>query len=393
MNVIMNVRERFLRVFHYQQFDRPPDFEFGFWTETLEKWARQERTIQNILMDSKKGADLDPRGYGRPDPEGGLCATAERYFGFERRKSLPVNVGLKPRFDRKIIEEDERSQIVRNERGIICRELKEHETMPKWIEFPVKDYEDFTEMKKRYDSSDPERYPDSWEELAELYSGRDYPLGIFCGSLYGWLRHWMGFERLSKKFMKEPDFVDEMMTFLAEHIYKVVKRALEKADEHGIQLDFSAWWEDMCFNKGPLISPELFEEFMVPKYKKITGLLEKYGIDIHYLDSDGRIDELVPLWLEGGINCMFPIESAHTPPERIREKFGKDVLMMGGIDKRALMESKDAIDKELERLVPLMEEGGYIPHIDHRVPADVSFENFMYYTEKKREMIGREVDS
>lgn len=372
-------KERFQKVFHYEEFDRPPDFEFGYWEETLEKWINQEKIPQNILQNN--------------DDEN-FQEKAEKYFGFERRQTLPVAVDLKPCFERKVVEEDERTRIVRNERGITCRELKNHETMPEWIDFPVKDYSDFEKMKKRYDPSDPRRYPSDWEKLAEKYSKRNYPLGIFCGSLYGWLRYWMGFERLSKKFVKKPDFVDEMMSFLTEHIYKVVERALEKCEEHSIQLDFSAWWEDMCFNKGPLISPNLFKKFMVPKYKKITTLLEKHGVDIHYVDSDGKIDELVPLWLEGGINCMFPVEAAHTPPERIREKFGKDVLMMGGIDKRALIKgTKEAIDEELEKLPPLLETGGYIPHVDHRVPADVNFDSYKYYMKKKREIIGRETDN
>ncbi|KXA93122.1 hypothetical protein AKJ64_01430, partial [candidate division MSBL1 archaeon SCGC-AAA259E17] len=217
-----------------------------------------------------------------------------------------------------------------------------------------------------------------------------YPLGIFCGSLYGWPRNWMGVERLSRKLKRDHDFVEDIMETLEENMFKVISHTLEKLDEHGVQLDFSAWWEDMCFNKGPLLSPKMFEEFMVPKYKRITELLEDYGISIHYVDCDGKIDDLIPLWLEGGINCMFPVEAAHTPPERIREKFGKDVLMMGGIDKRALIKgTKKAIDEELEKLPPLLEEGGFIPHVDHRVPADVDFDSYRYYLNKKRKIIGR----
>ncbi|KXA98968.1 hypothetical protein AKJ41_06245 [candidate division MSBL1 archaeon SCGC-AAA259O05] len=370
----MNTRERFHKVFDYENVDRVPDFEFGYWKETLENWVNNGDIPSRILEEGSQG---------------NINAKAERYFDFERRKQIPVEIDMKPKFQRKVIEENDRFQKVRNERGIICRELKSHETMPEWIEFPVQSYEDYENIKNRYDPSDSERYPDNWEKLAKKYRDRDYPLGIFCGSLYGWLRYWMGVERLSKKFARDPGFVDEMMTFLADHIYEIVNRTLKKTEEYGIQLDFSAWWEDMCYKKGPLISPRMFEKFMVPKYKRITNLLEKHGVHIHYVDSDGKIDQLVPLWLEGGINCMFPVEAAHTPPERIRKKFGKEVLMMGGVDKRALKEGKEAIDKELKKLKPLIEEGGFIPHVDHRVPADVSFENYKYYIKKKREIIGR----
>jgi uroporphyrinogen-III decarboxylase len=156
----------------------------------------------------------------------------------------------------------------------------------------------------------------------------------------------------------------------------------------GLDVDVAWWWEDMCYNRGPLISPKLFKELMVPRYRRITDTLRKHGIDINILDCDGNIHELVPGWLEGGINVMFPIESAHTDVMKLREEFGKDVLLIGAVDKRALIKGREAIDQELARLQPLVEKGGYIPTVDHRVPADVTFDHYLYYVEKKREMLG-----
>ncbi|KXA90758.1 hypothetical protein AKJ57_03825 [candidate division MSBL1 archaeon SCGC-AAA259A05] len=106
-------KEHFQKVFHYEEFDRPPDFEFGYWEETLEKWINQEKIPQNILQNN------DDKNFQEK---------AEKYFGFERLQTLPIAVDLKPRFERKVVEEDERTRIVRNERGITCRELKNHET-------------------------------------------------------------------------------------------------------------------------------------------------------------------------------------------------------------------------------------------------------------------------
>ncbi|HQK95802.1 MAG TPA: hypothetical protein PLD23_20050 [Armatimonadota bacterium] len=40
----------------------------------------------------------------------------------------------------------------------------------------------------------------------------------------------------------------------------------------------------------------------------------------------------------------------------------------------------------MERLLPVVEEGGFIPHVDHRVPADVPLANYKYYLKLKREM-------
>jgi uroporphyrinogen decarboxylase len=136
-----------------------------------------------------------------------------------------------------------------------------------------------------------------------------------------------------------------------------------------------------------LVSPKIVEELMVPRYKRITDALRKHNIDVNLLDCDGRIYELVPLWLKGGINCMFPIEALHTDAVKLRKEYGKDLLLVGGVDKIELAKGKEATDRELERLRPLMEDGGYIPTVDHRVPPDVSFENYLYYLEKRKEML------
>lgn len=86
---------------------------------------------------------------------------------------------------------------------------------------------------------------------------------------------------------------------------------------------------------------------------------------------------------------MFPLEAAHTDAYELRENFGKKVLLIGAVNKLALMKGKDEIDREITRLAPLLEQGGYIPTVDHRVPPEVSLENYVYYLKKKRQWIGR----
>ncbi len=84
---------------------------------------------------------------------------------------------------------------------------------------------------------------------------------------------------------------------------------------------------------------------------------------------------------------MFPIEAAHTDPRKLREEYGESVLLLGGVDKLALIAGKDAIDRELEKLRPLVERGGFLPCVDHRVPPDVTYENYLYYLEKKKAIL------
>jgi uroporphyrinogen decarboxylase len=127
---------------------------------------------------------------------------------------------------------------------------------------------------------------------------------------------------------------------------------------------------------------------MVPEYKRVTSFLKDHGIWINILDCDGNINSLVPLWLEAGINCMFPLERrAGTDPIKLREIYGKKVLLMGGVDKTSLIRGRKAISEELKKLEPLVDEGGYIPHVDHRVPPDIPYETYLYYLREKRKII------
>ena len=216
----------------------------------------------------------------------------------------------------------------------------------------------------------------------------EVPVILSYGSLYGWIRNWMGVENISYAIHDDPEWVDEMM----EHLTMLILGLLGKIAGK-IKIDLCAWWEDMCFKSGPLLSPHLFSQWMVPRYKRVTDFLRREcGCELNHVDCDGNIHELVQLWLEGGINVMFPLEAAHTDAYKISEQFGTRVALRGYFDKRALIEGKEAIDREFQRLEPLFKKGGFIPHVDHLVPPDVSFENYCYYRRKKMLFIGKNAE-
>jgi len=137
----------------------------------------------------------------------------------------------------------------------------------------------------------------------------------------------------------------------------------------------------MAYKTGPLVSPKMFKDFMSPHYKKITEYLRGQGIDIITVDSDGNINELIPLWLEAGVNGFWPLEvAAGMDAVSLRKKYGKDCILLGNIDKRVLAKGKKEIKEEVRRKVPfLLSQGGYLPSVDHSVPPDVPYKNFLYY--------------
>jgi uroporphyrinogen-III decarboxylase len=243
-------------------------------------------------------------------------------------------------------------------------------------------------FKPRLDPEHPARYPQDWDERVAVWTdpNRTLPVALPGGSLYGWLRNWMGMENISYLVYDDPKLFDEMVTTIADCIIGTLTRVLET----GGRFEGCSMWEDMAYNSGPLLSPQHFKKYLVPHYRRISDLLNKHDVDIIWVDCDGNIEKLVPLWFDAGINCMFPLEVGTwgADPVEFRRQYGKDLRLMGGFDKHILATTKEAIKAEVHRLTPLVEEGGYIGFCDHRVPPDVPLDNYLFYLETVRDVWG-----
>jgi len=189
----------------------------------------------------------------------------------------------------------------------------------------------------------------------------------------------MGLVNFSYALYDQEAWIGEMMTHLADLTLAVIEKVLVPLD---VPIDHGQWWEDMAYNNGPLISPDHVRRLMLPNFRRVNDALRQLGVPVISIDSDGNCEKLIPVWLDSGINCVFPNEvAAGSDVVALRREFGRDLLLMGGIDKRALAQDKQAIREELDRRLPLVAEGGYIPEIDHAVPHDIPFENYCYYRE------------
>ena len=242
--------------------------------------------------------------------------------------------------------------------------------------------------KWRLDPTRAQRYPADWDGACRVWrdTQRAHPVTLSGGSLFGWIRNWMGLEAASYVVYDDPAWFEEMVTTIADCVVGVLTRQFAT----GGCFDSCAMWEDMCYNAGPLLAPEHFKRYLVPQYRRITDLCHKHGVDVIWVDCDGDIRHLAPLWLDAGVNCMFPMEVGTwgTDPVAYRKQYGRNMLMMGGVDKHILAQSPDRIAAEVRRLAPLVEEGGFIGFADHRVPPDVPLENYMFYLRQVREIWG-----
>jgi len=146
-------------------------------------------------------------------------------------------------------------------------------------------------------------------------------------------------------------------------------------------------WEDMAFKNGPLISPAFFRTFMLPYYKEMVDFYKQMGAPWVTVDTDGNMTELIPLFMEAGIDGLLPFEvAAGMDVREVRRDF-PDLRILGGIDKRALAVSEEATDRELEQRLPEMfRQSGFVPSLDHHVQPEVPYCNFKHYLRKCREI-------
>jgi uroporphyrinogen decarboxylase len=191
----------------------------------------------------------------------------------------------------------------------------------------------------------------------------------------------MGVEGLAYLCYDDRDLLKEMVATIADLVCWGLDQVLPRAE-----VDLGWGWEDICFRTGPLVSPDIFREVAVPGYAKIARKLRDHGVELYLVDCDGMIDALVPAWLEGGVNVMFPLEIGawKADPAALRRRFGRELRIFGGIDKLELEKGRAAIDAEIARRLPLMKEGGYVPLPDHLITPGTPLDDYRYYLDALR---------
>jgi hypothetical protein len=387
----MSNRERYKAIARFQ---RKGDLytSDSFWPDTIPTWV--ERGAPKELLSKGKSiyaSQFLKKYFDFSDKH--IISEVKSGFIASQVKDLGHGIDaiggspLVPEYETKIILEDERSMTYTNGIGQTLKAVKNRFHMPMFIDWPVKDRASWKEHKKRLEPDTPERWPADWNAYVKKLNSLDDPVVLYVGGFYGHPRDWVGSENFLYLFHDDPGLVEEMMEQMLYLELEIIKRVTKD-----IKVDEAYLYEDMAYKAGPLISPAMVERFMVPRYKKLTELLHGKGIDLIFVDCDGKLDQLIPIWIESGINYVWPLEqAAGNDLIALRKKYGKDLIMGGGIDKRALIKGKAAIKEEVMSKVPyLLAQGGYFPSVDHSVPTDVTFENYCYYINTLREVAGLE---
>jgi hypothetical protein len=364
----MTPRERYLGTLLFEKPDRIPFFPGGPRESTLKAWRTQGL----------------PEGVDWFDH---LCET----IGVERERTKPpVDLGIDlrmiPQFEEKVLEHRDGHYVVQDWKGNVCeiadtfdvtylRMAKDFVTR-RWIRCPVETRDDWERMKERYNPDSPGRLPADLAERAKKAADRDYCLVLGWSAPFWQMREWCGFEGLCFLMVDDPEFADEMAAFCRDFVLKMLDRVLPHVAPDWVQLS-----EDMAYKEHSMISPAMARRFLKPSYDAWVSRLKEAGCRIVDMDSDGHVGELIPIWIESGINVCDPIEvAAGNDINEFRRRFGRKMAYKGGVDKRAMAKGGRAIRAELKRLSPVVRDGGYIPSCDHGVPSDVSWPNFVDYS-------------
>lgn len=364
----MNARERTLATWRFERPDRVPLTPGGGRKSTLAAWRQQ----------------------GLPGDIGDYNAYAYRLAGGTLEwpaggAGFPVNERMIPTFEEKVIEERPTSRVVQDWKGNVCEIGREFTpeylrnaidfVTRRWIKCPVESRADWDDMRRRYDAAEPERLPADAAERGRDLQGRTQVLQIHFSGPFWQLREWVGFENLCTMFYDDPDFVRDMIAFWDDYIARLLRRVLAHVTPDVVHLS-----EDMAYKSFAMISPAMTREFLLPTWKRWGEIVRGAGVPVYAMDSDGYIGELIPLWIEAGINVCDPIEvAAGNDLPAFRRQFGRHMAYSGGVDKRAMARGGAVIAAEIERLRPVIDDGGYVPGCDHGVPADVSWPNYVEY--------------
>jgi uroporphyrinogen decarboxylase len=354
-------RERFRRQMHHQLVDRCFNMEFGFWDDNFRLWPM----FRDHGITTNEQADV--------------------FLNFDRT-ALVHTPWMHPVFPPEEISRNEQTRILRNGDGLLAEvPLDGHDTIPHYLDATVKSPADWARVKaERFDRAHPERRRDPVTIRAQHPDDRDYPLGIWVGSMIGKVRDMLTVEGLAYAVYDYPDMVEDMV----ETSCLLVEDTLD-ALLPAISFDYAAGWEDICYKNGPLVSVAFFRDIVVPRYQRISAKLRAHGVDTWWIDCDGDVRPLIPHFLAGGVNTMFPWEvngSGH--PGEALDRWGPELRIMGGMDKMRLGAGRAAIREWLESLAPHVARGGFIPFCDHRCPPNVDPDDYLYYLQLKQDLFG-----
>jgi hypothetical protein len=368
------------------------------WTLTVEKFVQEglptqvADNITDIVNDNNSKKPNEVEKYFNVTWGEGVYKY-EKYLGFDPVRRIGFTLPFRC-FEEEIIEDNQEFTIKSDIHG---RQYKHHKKsclveIHKQI---VSCEDDWTKL-KRYGDLELDKYyigenmENAYGQLREDHQRGDYSIRLNLEGFFWTPRELLGIEPHMYAFYDNPDLIHDMN----EYILKVYIEKLIKVLDI-VHADIVYIMEDLSGKNGPMISPELFDDFIGCYYRRLIPVLKNSGVRHVFVDTDGDFKKLIPNFIKAGVDGFLPMDvNAGMDIVAVRNEF-PDLKFIGGYNKLCIVDGKESIDKEFERIIPVIRQGGYIPGVDHQVPPSASLENYLYYIKRLKEvmlMAGDELD-
>ena len=306
----------------------------------------------------------------------------EEFLGMAKLVYLPVSFYPLPHFEPRILEEDDDYIVQVDSMGGVVRRRKDAPcTYYGFIDHPIKKRSDWESYKQRFVPNLAERLPADWgEDSIRNLNESENPVGLSLFPFFFRLGFYsMGMERFLTAFSEEPALIMDMFSFWTDFVLALIKPLLSQ-----VRVDCLVLNEDLAFKTSTHIAPDTYAQFWFPFQDRLVELARQQGVPIISVWTAGNVQPILASLLDHGFNATWPLErrACGLDPQTLRKRFGRRLAMGGNIPKEVLVEGPEAIDREIERLMPIIREGGYVPTLDDMVPIEAPFSSFRYLVEK-----------
>ena len=332
---LMNSRERFLKTINFERLDdRLPMVEWAaWWDKTIERWQSEGLPSHLDWEGQLNYFDLDVLDCIAASTVGNGCPQPDHHGA-----------------------------------GIITDEASYEKILPHL--YPASSIEDLLNKAR---------------SLKQRHERGEIIIRLWLDGFFWWPRKLFGIENHLYAFYDHPELMHRLNKDLTAFHLQTLEALLSI-----LTPDMVGFAEDMSYNGGPMLSREMFDEFLLPYYRQIVPAIKARGIKV-MVDTDGQLESMIPWLLVAGIEGIYPLErQAGVDISRIRRNHPQ-FIMMGGYDKIVMSKGETEMRREFERLLPVMKSGGYIPSVDHQTPPGISLENYQCYIRLFKEYVEKAV--
>lgn len=379
----MNNRKREHNTINFNRTIERGSVEETFYPWTLTAKRFKDEGMPENLVNNLQFAD-DEKHFIAVD-WGKSIIDYDNYFGFDAVRRVHFSLPFR-KFEEKILFEDDKCCVKKNLFGQQVKIDKKSDM--EYVEKPaLTSMDDWLSLKEKSEVIRKEHFSkkqihELCEPLAAEHEAGKYSIRMTIEGFFWCPRELLGVEPHLYAFYDEP----ELLHSICEYMLDVYMNELVAAVDL-LHPDILCIMEDLSGANGPMISPDIYNEFVGAYYKKLIPLLKKYGVENVFVDTDGDFSQLIPNFIESGIDGFLPMDvNAGMDIVKVRKDF-PTLKFIGGYNKLCIADGKDAIDKEFERILPVIRQGGYIPGADHQVAPSTSLENYKYYIQKLNEVM------